>query len=129
MRDWVVALGNKKNTNATEKDGKKKKKKGKETWEDQIDHEYGMVTSDLGCSFHGENADGTLNINDMIGYLAKGDGLQLVNWPDKTVTMDQYGYDEPQQSDLSGPVRHYRGTMYTQDPLTLLATQVPECSC
>ena len=96
VREWISAMGNKKNTNS----GKREKKAGKpqkpETWEDLIEHEFGMVTSDLGCSFHGL-IEGTteLNDNDMIGYLSKGDALKLIKWPDKTVTMDKYGYDAP----------------------------------
>jgi hypothetical protein len=90
----VVHVGNKQNTNT----GKREKKlpagvaKEASTWEDLLMHEFGMVTSDLGCSFHGMHGSGALNENDMIGYLAKGDGLKLINWPDKAVTIDKYGY-------------------------------------
>jgi hypothetical protein len=90
LRAWIAALGNKTNTNSGKRE-KKKKKKAVESWEDMVNHEFGMVTSDLGCSFHGELDDGGYNENDMIGYLSKGDALKLVNWPDKTVLMDKYG--------------------------------------
>ena len=92
----VVHVGNKQNTNS----GKREKKlpagvaKEASTWEDLLMHEFGMVTSDLGCSFHGMHGSGALNENDMIGYLAKGDGLKLINWPDKAVTIDKYGVSE-----------------------------------
>jgi hypothetical protein len=94
LREWIAALGNKQNTNSGKREKKAAKAKKPETWEDLISHEFGMVTSDLGCSFHGMNeGTGTLNEDDMIGYVAKGDALKLINWPDKTVTMDRYGCD------------------------------------
>ncbi len=94
LREWIAALGNKQNTNSGKREKKAAKAKKPETWEDLISHEFGMVTSDLGCSFHGMNeGTGTLNEDDMIGYVAKGDALKLLNWPDKTVTMDRYGCD------------------------------------
>ena len=36
-------------------------------------------------------AAGQMNEDDMIGYLAKADGIKLVNWPDRTVFIDRYG--------------------------------------
>lgn len=104
LREWISALGNKQNTNSGKRETKAKKKKP-EVWEDFVLHEFGMVTSDLGCSFHGMKDDGTLNENDMIGYVAKGDALKLINWPDKTVTIDKYGCV---QSDPSGPMQPLR---------------------
>lgn len=93
LRSWIAALGNKQNTNSGKQGKKKKKDTPVEAWEDMVTQEFGMVTSDMGCAFHGLFAEsGELNENDMIGYLSKGDALKLVNWPDRTVTIDKYKY-------------------------------------
>lgn len=94
LRLWISSLGNKGNTNS----GKRITKLPDQPteWEDLLGHEFGMVTSDLGCSFHGViAATGGLNDDDMIGYLSKGDALQLVSWPEHTVVIDRYGYGVP----------------------------------
>ena len=66
-------MGNKQNSNSGKAGKKKKKDKPVESWEDLCGQEFGMVTSDMGCSFHGIiEATGGYNENDMIGYLSKG---------------------------------------------------------
>lgn len=77
-------------------------------WDEALKNEWGKVISDVGCSFHGTDASGHLNENDMIGYLEMGDKIQLFNWPDKQVEMDAYGYPNVKVK-VSDKAREYGG--------------------
>jgi hypothetical protein len=103
--ELIEMMGNKTNLQLDQKSARKVKsgvaKCG--TWEEYLVNQNGNVISDMGTSMHAANkyeagqgslsGDGIgLNENEMIGYLSKGDTIKLLDWPDKRIELDSYGY-------------------------------------
>ena len=111
VQDWIDIFGDKTNLGIDMKEAKKAmrsrpgSKAGVETSGEHCDllvTQNGVVVSDMGTSLHaaGQREVGAslddeaigLNEDVMIGYLSKGDRIELKDWPDKRVEIDSYGY-------------------------------------